>query len=274
MGQEGEIMISNQKKIIVSSVLSVLLVISALFAVQVNANGLLRRGDSGTEVEKVQTQLKQLGYFDFDITGYFGPITQEAVKDFQSACGINADGIVGPQTTRYLDRYMNATTSRSANINRDLIVPWFGKAEKIFGIDDVATITDLETGLQFKVKRTYGYNHADCEALTREDTAIYRRIFGGQFKWEMRAIIVEVNNHKMIASMAGMPHAGRDDKPANAWVSNRSGGFGTGTNLNAIHGNGMNGHFDIHFLGSKTHGTNRIDDRHQRQILRAVEEIK
>ena len=267
-------MISNHKKIIASSVLSVLLLISALCITQVSASALLRRGDSSAQVEKVQTQLKQLGYFDFNITGYFGPITEEAVKEFQEACGISTDGIVGPQTIRYLDRYMNATTSRSSHINRDLLMPWFGKAEKVFAIGDVATITDLETGLQFKAKRTYGYNHADCEALTREDTAIYKKIFGGQFKWEMRAVIVEVNDHKIIASMAGMPHAGRDDMPANAWVTNRSGGFGTGTNLNAVHGNGMHGHFDIHFLGSKTHGTNRIDNRHQSQIFKAAEEIK
>lgn len=264
----------NCRKIIISSIVTGLLILNPLYITHADAVEILKKGETSQSVKEVQIKLKQLGYFQSDVTGYYGPITENAVKKFQRACGIKADGVVGPQTLKYIDKYLAVDVSRNANINRQAMMPWFGKAEKAFPIGAIATITDIETGLQFKAKRTYGYNHADCETLTAEDTKIYKKIFGGQFKWEMRAIIVEYNDQKLAASMAGMPHAGREDKPANAWVGGRSGGFGTGTNLDAIKGNEMSGHFDIHFLGSKTHGTNKIDNRHQVKIIEAAKHIK
>ena len=40
----------------------------------------LRAGDRGDEVEKAQKKLKELGYYTYgSITGYFGPVTKDAV---------------------------------------------------------------------------------------------------------------------------------------------------------------------------------------------------
>ncbi len=45
----------------------------------------LKRGDRGGEVKKVQNFLRKKGYFKYQKdTGYFGSITEQAVKDFQS----------------------------------------------------------------------------------------------------------------------------------------------------------------------------------------------
>jgi len=33
----------------------------------------------------------------------------------------------------------------------------------------------------------------------------------------------------------------------------------------------MNGVFDVHFLNSKTHGTNRVDENHQKAVREAAE---
>jgi len=33
----------------------------------------------------------------------------------------------------------------------------------------------------------------------------------------------------------------------------------------------MDGHFDIHFLGSKTHGTNKVDSNHQNAVKKAAD---
>ena len=44
----------------------------------------LKVGDRGDTVTAVQTALKKYGYYYYDkITGYFGPITEEAVRKFQ-----------------------------------------------------------------------------------------------------------------------------------------------------------------------------------------------
>jgi len=59
--------------------------------------GLLRVGSSGASVKTLQQALANKGY-SLSADGAFGPITQSAVKRFQSSQGIAADGIVGPIT--------------------------------------------------------------------------------------------------------------------------------------------------------------------------------
>jgi hypothetical protein len=64
----------------------------------------LARGWSGPEVSVLQSLLQKLDHYTGKITGYFGPLTEESVKDFQSANNLAAVGIVGPQTRELLNR--------------------------------------------------------------------------------------------------------------------------------------------------------------------------
>ncbi len=73
----------------------------------------IRRGQSGAEVNYIQSCLRKLGYFQGNITGNFGPKTENAVRSFQQAKGINAIGVVGPRTQRALDRRCRRTSSRT-----------------------------------------------------------------------------------------------------------------------------------------------------------------
>lgn len=57
----------------------------------------LKNGASGEDVKKLQTLLKKNGA-SLTVDGKFGPATEEAVKRFQEAHGLKADGIVGSQT--------------------------------------------------------------------------------------------------------------------------------------------------------------------------------
>jgi polysaccharide deacetylase family sporulation protein PdaB len=59
--------------------------------------GLLRIGSSGSAVRHLQQALANKGY-RLSVDGAFGPITQNAVKSFQSSQGIAVDGIVGSVT--------------------------------------------------------------------------------------------------------------------------------------------------------------------------------
>jgi hypothetical protein len=129
----------------------------------------------------------------------------------------------------------------------------------------VAEVKDVYTGKTFKIKRTMGSNHADCEAVSKEDTAIIKSIWGG-FNWNTRPVIVSVGGRRLAASMSSMPHAGIDSAPFAAIVNNRSEGYGRGENLDAVKGNGMNGHFDVHFLNSTRHKDGKEDSRHQAAI--------
>ena len=52
----------------------------------------------GIDVRNVQQRLSELGYYHGEITGIYDRETAVAVTEFQSALGLMADGVVGPET--------------------------------------------------------------------------------------------------------------------------------------------------------------------------------
>ncbi|RXJ02051.1 hypothetical protein DS745_08140 [Anaerobacillus alkaliphilus] len=109
----------------------------------------------------------------------------------------------------------------------------------------IVKITDIETGLSFHAQRRAGKNHADVQPVTRKDTEIMKRIYGGEWSWKRRGILVELNEQIFAASMHGMPHG------------------------NGALANGFPGHFCIHFKGSITHKTRNTDLSHQVMVYKA-----
>ncbi len=124
-------------------------------------------------------------------------------------------------------------------------LPW-SQVDRIFPRQSTARVIDVWTGLSFMTYRRGGWAHADVEPLTRQDTETLRRIYGGTWSWSRRPVIVEVNGHRIAASMNGMPH-------------------GRGS-LN----NNFPGHHCIHFLNSTTHGTRRVCSLHQQALQQAA----
>ncbi len=61
-------------------------------------------GLSPAAVKRIQTELRKLGYFKGPITGFYGPLTTAAVKRFQRASGLHADGIWGPKSIAAIKR--------------------------------------------------------------------------------------------------------------------------------------------------------------------------
>jgi len=59
---------------------------------------MLKNGVTGSEVEKLQSRLKELGFYNGEVDGQFGNGTKNAVVLFQTQNGLEADGIVGPAT--------------------------------------------------------------------------------------------------------------------------------------------------------------------------------
>jgi len=58
----------------------------------------LKPGAKGAAVKQLQRALKSLGYSVGTIDGSYGPSTESAVKQFQQAHGLVADGIAGTKT--------------------------------------------------------------------------------------------------------------------------------------------------------------------------------
>ncbi|MDD6447371.1 peptidoglycan-binding protein [Oscillospiraceae bacterium LCP25S3_E3] len=61
------------------------------------SSSFLKVGSQGDRVKEVQKLLKKLGYFDDEVTGYYGTYTAACVKEFQKDANIEVDGIVGPE---------------------------------------------------------------------------------------------------------------------------------------------------------------------------------
>lgn len=78
----------------------------------------LRRGSKGEYVTLAQTMLMQRGYKlpKYGADGSFGAETQAAVKAFQQDWGLEADGIIGPDTWKMLESSPVKVASYSVTI--------------------------------------------------------------------------------------------------------------------------------------------------------------
>ena len=150
---------------------------------------------------------------------------------------------------------------------------WWTEAQYVIPIGSEFEVVDFYTGKSFFAKRTTGANHADVETLTSNDTRILKEIWGGNFSWVRRPVIIKINGRKIAASASGMPHAGNDKAPGGSYTSWRSGDYAAGTNYDWIKNNDMNGIFDIHFLNSTRHKDGEIDLKHQ-ELIKASAGLK
>jgi len=76
---------------------------SAYQSMQGKSQGLmLQKGDTGFMVEKLQNALKAQGFYAKDVDGVYSQDVEDAVKAFQRAKSIDADGVAGPATQNAL----------------------------------------------------------------------------------------------------------------------------------------------------------------------------
>ena len=204
----------------------------------------LRKGATGTAVKTLQTNLKKLGFYTAYVDGSFGSTTESAVKAFQKKYGLTADGVAGSATLKKIESAVASASSGKITTER---LDWFNGGKNVIPNGAVFQIKDVSTGLIFSARRQSGGNHMDAEPLTAEDTAILKKINGGTFSWRRRAVLVKYNGHVYAASIYSEPH-------------------GTNTILD----NNFDGQFCLHFYGSKTHGTDRVDADHQKCVEQAM----
>jgi peptidoglycan hydrolase-like protein with peptidoglycan-binding domain len=63
---------------------------------------ILRIGSIGPAVQLLQLALNRAGFGPLETDGIFGPLTEAALRRFQSARGILSDGVAGRETHRAL----------------------------------------------------------------------------------------------------------------------------------------------------------------------------
>jgi len=207
-----------------------------------NAPNTSKEGDKNDHVKKLQQALKILGYYKNTCDGIYGAGTVEAVKKFQRAKGLTADGIAGKGTIRTLFGQNAANDSGGATSgSKTEVLDWYkDKVSSVIPKGAYITVKDVKTGKTFRAKHLFGADHLDAEPATAGDTATMKSIYGGSWSWDRRAILILYGGRVFAASMNGMPHGEK-----------------------SIYGNNFDGQFCIHFRNSKTHGTEKVDSDHQ-----------
>ncbi|WP_443659342.1 M14 family metallopeptidase [Clostridium algidicarnis] len=66
----------------------------------------LKIGSKGSDVMKIQAVLKKIGYTTGSLDGIFGNDTKNAVIGFQQNNGLTADGIIGEETCKILNKFL------------------------------------------------------------------------------------------------------------------------------------------------------------------------
>jgi len=96
----------------------------------------LSQGSKGDNVTKLQTILKQRGFYTRQVDGDFGKYTKEAVKRLQQVQGNSQDGVFGPKTCASLQKAQGSTAQT--------------KKHTVTAITSVSTSDDIE-GLSHEI---------------------------------------------------------------------------------------------------------------------------
>lgn len=76
-------------------------------------------GSKGQDVEKIQTFLKEKGFFERVTTQYFGQITKNALANYQKSVGISPSaGYFGPKTRAYINNLLSEETIPTPNLDK------------------------------------------------------------------------------------------------------------------------------------------------------------
>jgi len=90
-----------------------------------NCNNIsLRKGSKDTEnVKKLQTMLKELGYYTREVDGDFGTYTDSALKQFQRDTGHTPDGVFASKTCPDLNRKYQELKVAQVNAKNEVVKP-------------------------------------------------------------------------------------------------------------------------------------------------------
>ena len=184
------------------------------------SGGTLRVGSTGSDVKTVQNQLIQLGYLSGKADGIFGRQTANAVKAFQKASNLAADGLVGEKTISKLQNAASSSSSSSTpaeattkvatsvkpSASRVQYANWYEKVKSVAKKYPYATVYDFSTGISWQVHIFSVGAHADYEPVTANDTAKLEKAFGGN-TWNPKAVWVVFSDGSVyIGSTHSMPH--------------------------------------------------------------------
>ena len=187
----------------------------------------LKQGSKGTAVTSLQSRLIELGFLSGKADGVFGSQTAEAVKAFQKANKLTADGVAGSKT---ISKLLNSTVSSSSSTAKATATPaptaapvtstvtrlsaskviyanWYTTVKAVCKSYPYCTVYDYSTGISWQIHIFSVGAHADFEPVTANDTARMQRAFGGETTWTPKPVWVLFSDGSVyMASVHDTPH--------------------------------------------------------------------
>lgn len=197
--------------------------------------------ESGSEVSKLQTDLKALGY-PVTVNGSYDVATHNAVVAFQQRNGLVISGIADALTRTVLHSgngkpYSTPVTELPATegwiqgpaASEIQLLHWVNDIKPTVRAGQSYTIFDPNTHLSWKLVFYSLGRHADSQPATWRDTQIMNRSFGST-SWTIHPVYVQLPSGVWtIATMHNRPHL-----------------------YGSILDNGFGGHLCVHFLRDMT----------------------
>ena len=229
----------------------------------------MRLRSVGPDVRCLQRVLKTMGYYGTRPDGIYNANTASAVRTFQFDYGMSVDGVVNERLVKKINsvaatlrplREATPEQIREAAVENgndeqveneyhtDAVKIQWSAVDAEWKTGATMKVIDVATGVSFRVKRVGGVNHADVEPRSVDDTEKMREVFGGNWSWTRRPVVVQISYLTAAASLCGMPHGDT-----------------------VIADNGIDGHFCIHFYESQTDNYRSVtDNAHQKAINEAA----
>ena len=224
----------------------------------------LKTGSTGQAVKNLVTELKNQGYYTGDITNKYTTAVAEAVKAFQKAKGLSADGIAGASTQHKLFGTVPVGSGDTNNLTMTLYpaekIDWYtGGINELWARGSNYKVYDVKTGIVWWAHRWAGGLHVDAEPLTAADTARLCKCYGvsnsteiaSKNLYQRRPLLVTIGTRTFACSLYGVPH----NYPEGDTIST----------------NDFKGQVCIHFTNSKTHDSKKVDSGHEAAIQYAWE---
>ena len=228
----------------------------------------LRYGSKGIAVENLVAELINQGFYSGSLTNNYTSQVMQAVKDFQKANGLAQDGIAGNDTQHALFHTVPIGQGDRTNLVMDLYpaekINWYtGGIQELWPRGSNFKVYDVETKLVWWAHRWSGGKHVDAEPLTAADTAQLCKIYSlshygdtttitnaqqiaDNNLYQRRGCLVTIGTRTFACSLYGVPH-----------------NYPEG---DTIKDNNYNGQLCIHFTGSKTHDSDKVDTLHTEAI--------
>lgn len=132
----------------------------------------LRPGMQGDDVTRLQTILAEQGFFSGTPSGYYGPVTTDAVVKFQAKHGLQQLGVVGPATRAALNALQSAPKTpvigTSSDGNRYVFKNFMGFGWDVSDGPDVMELQKRLITLGFFTGEATGYFGSATEAAVKK----------------------------------------------------------------------------------------------------------